>query len=70
MKKVLASEMEEELGALFVKCQRGDALRNALEEMGHHQTPTPVVTDSATSDGFVNNNIRQKKSREIDMIFY
>ena len=38
--------------------------------MGHHQPPTPVVTDSATSDGFVNDNIRQRKSREIDMIFY
>ena len=70
MKNVLAIEMEAELGALFVNCQRGAALRISLEEMGHHQPPTPVVTDSATSDGFVNDNIRQRKSRAIDMRFY
>ena len=62
--------METELGALFVNCQRGDALRIALEEMGHHQPPTPVFTDSATSDGFVTGNIRQRKSREINTRFY
>ena len=66
MKNVLASAMEAELGALFVNCQQG----TALEEMGHHLPPTPVVTDSATSDGFVNDNIRQRKSRAIDTIFY
>ena len=38
--------------------------------MGHHQPPIPVVTDSATSDRFVNDNTRQNKSRAIDMKFY
>ena len=38
--------------------------------MGHYQLLTPVVTDSATSNGFVNDNIRQQKSRAIDMRFY
>ena len=38
--------------------------------MGHHQPPTQVVTDSATSDGFINGNIRQRKPRAIDMRFY
>ena len=38
--------------------------------MGHQQPPTPVVTDSANSSGFVNDSIRQQKSREIDMRFY
>ena len=45
-------------------------LRIALEEMGHHQSPTPVVTDIATSDGFGIDNTRQRQSREIDTIFY
>ena len=38
--------------------------------MGHHQPPTPVVTDSATSDGFVNENIIQRKSRSTEIRFY
>ena len=70
MKNVPASALEAELGALSVNCQRGAAPRIALEEMGHHQPLTPVVTDNATSDGFVNDNIIQRKSRAIDMILY
>ena len=42
----------------------------SLKEMGHQQPPTRVVTYSATSDGFVNDNIQQQKSIAIDMRFY
>ena len=70
MKNILASSMKEELGEFFVNCQRGSALRIALEEMGHHQPPTPVFTDITTSDSFVNDNVRQRKSIAIDTIFY
>ena len=62
--------MESELGALFVNCQRGAATRTALIEMGHAQPPTPEVKDSATGDGFFNDNIRQGHQRSISMIFY
>ena len=70
MKNVLANATEAELGELFLNCQLGSALRISLKEMGHHQPPTPVVTEIATSDGFLNDNIRQRKSRAIYMIFY
>ena len=69
MKNVLASAMEAELGALFVNCQRDEVMCIALIEMGHAQPPTPAVTDSATGDGFVNDNIHQRRSRAIDMHF-
>ena len=59
MRKFLARGMEAELGALFVNCHRGAATRIAIIDMGHTQPPTPVVTNSATGDGFVNDNIRQ-----------
>ena len=45
-------------------------MRMALIEMGHDQPPTPAVTDSATGDVFVNDNICQQCSIEIDMLFY
>ena len=62
--------MEAELGESFVNCQIGATLIISLEERGHQKPPSPVVTDSATSDGFVNDNIRQIKSRAIDMRLY
>ena len=70
MKNLLVSATEAELGVLFVNCQREAALRIALKEMGHHSPPTPVVTDSGISDGFVNDNIRQSKLRAIDIRLY
>ena len=42
---------------LFVNCQLGVALIISLEEMGHQQPQTTVVTYSATSEGFLNENI-------------
>ena len=62
--------MEVELGALFVNYQRGSEMRTALIDMGHTQTPTPLVTESATGDKFSNENIHQRCSRAIDMQFY
>ena len=69
MRNVLASAMEAEPGALLVNCQISTAMRMAFIEMGRAQPPTPVVTDSATGDRFVNDNIRQRLSRAIDMQF-
>eukprot|EP00957_Ditylum_brightwellii_P138297 10541055-Ditylum_brightwellii.AAC.1 len=38
--------------------------------MGHPQPPTPIQVDNAVAHGIVNNNIRQRKSKAIDMRFY
>ena len=70
MINVLVSVLEAELGALFVNCKRGAAMCMLIIEMGHSQPPTPAVTDSATGDGFVNDNIRQRHSRAIDIRVY
>ena len=74
MNNFLESAMESELGALFFNCQCGATLIIYLEYIGHRQPPKPVITDSATRDVFVNNNILQRRSisrsRSIDMIFY
>ena len=42
----------------------------ALIDMSRTQPPTPAVTDSAKRDVFVNDNIRQRLSIAIDIIFY
>ena len=59
MKNVLENAMELDEGSLFVNCKQGTELIIPLEERGHQQPLTPLVTNSATINGFVNDNIRQ-----------
>ena len=70
MKIVMKSDIEAELREFFLNFKWGATLIITLEEIGHQQPPTPLSIDSATSNMFLNNNIRQQKCREIDIIFY
>jgi hypothetical protein len=45
-------------------------LRVTLEEMGYPQPATLVQTDNSTTCGIANDNIKQQRSRAIDMRFY
>ena len=38
--------------------------------MGHPQPPTPIKIDNSTANGFVHNNITQKRSKSWDMRFH
>jgi hypothetical protein len=70
MRNVMSSAVEAECGALFNNTKDGVALRNTLAEMGHPQPPTPVQVDNSTTHGFANKQIRQRKSKSMDMRFY
>ena len=70
MRKVVASSTETELGGLFENCQKATSIRMALAEMGHQQTPTPVVTYNEVANSIVNGTVKQKRSQAIDMRFY
>jgi hypothetical protein len=70
MRPVLSSAAEAELGALFLNAKHACPLRIALDELGHPQPATPMQTDNTTATGIVNDNIRQKRSKAIDMRFY
>jgi hypothetical protein len=70
MKPVLSSASEAEIGALFDNCKKATILRTTLHEMGWQQPPTPIQTDNSTACGIANDNIRQQRSRAIDMRFY
>jgi hypothetical protein len=70
MKAVLSSASEAEIGAIFENTKRATILRTTLEEMGYPQPPTPVQTDNSTACGIANDNIKQQRSRAIDMRFY
>ena len=70
MKMVLSSAAEAELGALFYNAKDAAWLRIILEEMGHPQPPTPIQTDNLCAAGILNNTVKQKRSKAIDMRFY
>jgi hypothetical protein len=67
---VVSSVAETEFGALFVNSKEGTVTRTTLAEMGHNQDATELKTDNTTTYGIINNTVRQKRSKAMDMIFY
>jgi hypothetical protein len=69
MRNVLSLAAEAKYGALFVNT-KDYILRNTLKEIGHPQLATPVQVDNSTTHGFTNKQIKQQKSKSMDMQFY
>jgi hypothetical protein len=71
LRVVVASAAEAETAALFHNGQEGAALRNILEEMGFKQeSPTPIQADNTVSTGIVNDTVKAKRTKAMDMRFY
>eukprot|EP00957_Ditylum_brightwellii_P166392 12666259-Ditylum_brightwellii.AAC.1 len=49
IRNIMASSAEAELGALSINAKKGEEVQMALEEMGHVQPPTPIMTDNSTA---------------------
>jgi hypothetical protein len=64
---VVASAAESEVGAFFRNAQSGAPLRVTLAELGHSQPPMPLRTDNSTAFGILNETIKQKRSKAMDM---
>jgi len=67
MKHVLSSATEAEIGAIFLNCQQAEILRTTLQELGHLQCTTTIVTDNATANNIINGNAKQKRTKAMDM---
>jgi hypothetical protein len=67
MKNVVASAAEAKIGALFHNGQDACTLRQTLIEIGHPQPPTPLQTDNQCADGIINDTVKQRRSKAIDM---
>jgi hypothetical protein len=70
MRQVLASALEAEIGGLFYNAQECVPMRHTLEALGHPQPPTPIQTDNEVADGIINDRVKQRRSKAIDMRFY
>ena len=70
LKHVVASAAEAETGGLFHNCQNAIYIRKLLKILKHDQIPTPIKTDNSTAAAFVNEMIRQKRSKSWDMRYH
>jgi hypothetical protein len=70
IKNVVTSAAKSEVGACFHNAQSGAPLRVTLTELGHTQPPTPLRTDNSTTFGILNETIKQKRSKEMDMQYH
>jgi hypothetical protein len=70
IKYVVASAAESEVGACFHNAQSVAPLRVTLTELGHTQPPTPLRTDNSTAFGILNETIKQKRSKAMDMRYH
>jgi hypothetical protein len=67
IKNVIASAAESEVGPCFQNAQSGAPLRVTITELGHIQPATPLRKDNTMAFGILNEIIKQKRSRAIDM---
>jgi hypothetical protein len=67
---MVASAAESEVGACFHNAQSGAPLRVTLAELGHIQPPTPLRIDNSTAFGILNEKIKQKRSKEMNMRYH
>ena len=70
MSNVMGSAAKAEIGAAYINGQEAVPIRALLRKLGHPQPATPIQVDNSTSDGLVNNTIKQKRSKAINMRFY
>ena len=70
LKMVTSSAMETEVAAAFYNAKDGCPFRVTLKELGHPQPPTPIEVDNQTALGLLQNTMKQKHSKAIDMGFH
>ena len=67
---VVSSAAETETAGLFHNAQLTIPIRRILEILQHSQPPTPTKTDNSIANGFIHDNIQQKRSKSWDMRYH
>jgi hypothetical protein len=65
----MSSATEAELVGLYIMAHEAVYIRIILEELGHKQPPTPLQTDNAMADAFINGKIQPKRTKAMEMRF-
>ena len=67
---VVGSAAEGEIGANYLAAQDAAPISITLEELGHPQASIPIQLDNTTAEGFANGNMKQRRSKSMDMRWY
>ena len=67
IKHVMSSATEAKLAALYIMAREAVYICIILKEMGHKKTPTPIQTDNAMADAYINGKIQPKQTKAMDM---
>eukprot|EP00957_Ditylum_brightwellii_P024200 1825245-Ditylum_brightwellii.AAC.1 len=70
IRHVVASASKAELADLFYNAREAVPICVTLEEMGHPQPPTPLITDNNTVHGLTTGTMMPKRSKAVDMCFH
>jgi hypothetical protein len=70
IKHVVASTSESEVGVCVQNAQNGAPIRITLIELGHKQPATPLWTNNSTAFGILNETIKQKRSKAMDIRYH
>eukprot|EP00957_Ditylum_brightwellii_P072729 5528272-Ditylum_brightwellii.AAC.2 len=70
IKNVMGSAAEADVDGLYINCKKGEEIRTAIQEMGHPQPSTLVISNNSTADGIVSGRVKQRRARAMDMRFY
>jgi hypothetical protein len=70
LREIVSSAAEAESAGLFYNGKEAIPERTTLEELGHPQPPTPMVTDNSTAAGIANDSVKQRRSKAMDMRYY
>ena len=70
IKNIMSSATKAELAGLYIMARKAVYIRIILEELGHKQPPTPLQTDNAMADAFINGKIQPKRTKAMDMRFH
>ena len=70
MSNLMGSAAEAEVEAAYINGQEAVPIRTLLRKLGNPQPATPIQVDNSTADGFINDTIKQKRSKAINMRFY
>jgi hypothetical protein len=70
MRQILSSATEAEVAGIFYNAKECCPFRHTLEALGHPQPATDIQTDNQVADGIINDTVKQRRSKAIDMRFY
>ena len=70
LRHVVSSAAEAETAGVYHNARVALPIRVVLQALNHPQPPTPIKTDNSTANGFIHDNIHQKRSKSWDMRYY